>query len=450
MPDAALRLPLRRVARALARLATALAVPDHLPARPKGPLVLFGCHDADRGMRGDAGRYSQLLEGIRRHVVAIGCVPLNLTHPFAALRSSEVRDGSITLNWRALLGRAEAALRRAFGAGPVVRLDIETRLYRGLLQRLQPRLVFAIQPPLGLCRAARQLGVVVIEPMHGNNISLQDRFFMHHMCRPDEVLPQVLLAFDDVTQATLRRVCQGRDITPLRTRHPWVQLCRLEAASRQAAGAPGPVHAVLLSLQWGYDGERDALSGIVPNGILHPAIEQAIARTAGSGLRWHLRLHPVQVTTPGYRRHRRYFEQLAARHPHIEFEQATTMPLPLLLDEVSAHITMSSASAGDAAAAGVPSLLLCPTLQPGGTNHGLFLELEAAGQATFGRLDTDAIVDWLSHRTPRTCAPLDAAALAAEHEADAAFYRQLLDGATTRPTGTPALRATDLSAPGLP
>ena len=449
MLDTRLRMACRRATRTVSRLVSALAVRDHLPPRPEGALVLFGCHDADRGMRDAGGRYSQLLEGIRRHVVQLGHVPMNLTHPFAALRSEQVRDGSITLNRRALMGRFEAALRRLSGAGSGSRLDVETRLYRGLLEHLQPRVVFAIQPPLGLCRAARQLGLLVIEPMHGNNISLQDRYFMHHMNSPDEVLPQVLLAFDDVTQATLLQACQGRDITPLRARQPWVQLCRREAALRQAVAA-GPVKAVLLSLQWGYDGERDALAGIVPNGILHPALERAIELTAGSGLQWWLRLHPVQVTTPGYRHHRRYLERLAQRHPHVELERATATPLPLLLDEASAHVTMSSASTGEAALAGVPSLLLCPTLQPGGANHGLFLELEAAGQASFGRLDAHAIVDWLNRCPPRTRAPLDAGTLASEYAADTAFYRRLLDGAAMWSAGVTRLRLNELPARGLP
>lgn len=449
MPDARSRTTLHRAARALERLVHALAVPDHLPPTPDGTLVLFGCHDADRGMRDAGGRYSQLLEGIRRHVVQLGYVPLNLTHPFAALRSDQVRDGSITVNRRALLGRIEAVVRQALDAGAGARLEVETRLYGGLLQRLRPRLVFAIQPPLGLCRAARRLGLLVVEPMHGNNISLHDRHFMEHMGRPDEVLPQVLLAFDDVTQATLREVCRGRDVTPLRARHPWVQLCRREAVLRQAA-APVSAQTVLLSLQWGYDGERDALSGIVPNGILHPAIERAIELTAGRGWRWRVRMHPVQVTTPGYRHHRRYLERLATHHSHVELERATAMPLPLLLDEVSAHVTMSSASVGEAALAGVPSLLLCPTLQPGGANHGLFLELEAADQAAFGRLDAHAIVDWLDRCPPRTRVPQDAGALAIEHEADNAFYRHLLDGAASRPVAPSGPQLANPSARGLP
>ena len=438
MPELMLRPRLRQAARAVARVTSMLSVPDHLPALPEGRVVLFSCYDADRGMRDASGRYSQLLEGIRRHVAQVGYVPMNLTHPFSSLRSEEVRDGSIVINRRALLKRLEAMLRQAFGASASVRLDLETSLYRRLLQQLRPSLVFSIQPPLGLCRAARQLGIVVVEPMHGNNISPQDRIFMHHMGRADDVLPQVLMAFDDVTQATLRQVCQGRDIAPLRARHPWIQLCRREAEQRRAT-EPGPANAVMLSLQWGYDGEREALGGIVPNGVLHPAIEQAIADTAGSRLRWLLRLHPVQVTMPGYTHHRRHLEQLAARHPHVELERPTAMPLPLLLDEVSAHLTMSSASTGDAAEAGVPSLLLCPTLQPGGANHGMFRELEAQGRATFGHLDATAIVDWLRSCPPRTRPPLDAHALAAEHEADLAFYRQLLDGAIARPAEAPTL-----------
>lgn len=428
MPEPRIRARVRAASRLIARVARSLAIPDRVPARPPGPVVLFSCHDADRGMLDTQGRFSQLLEGIRRNVVQLGYQAVNLSHPLASLRSDEVREGSILINRRALLSRVEVILRQAFGAPSQVRHEVEARLYERLLQQLRPATVFAIQPPPGLCLAARRLGVNVIEPMHGNNISLHDQVFMNHMALPDQLLPAVLLAFDDVTQATLRKACKGRDIAPLRTRHPWLQLCRRESVQRQAP-APANSRAVLLSLQWGYDGERDTLSGIVPNGVLHPAIEQAIAQTAGSGLQWRLRMHPVQVTTPGYSHHRRYLEQLVRHHPHVELEQATAMPLPLLLDEAFAHVTMSSASAGDAAEAGVPSLLLCPTLKPGGANHGLFRELEAQGQVSFGGLDAAVILDWIRQCPARVPPAVDAAKLAREQESDLTFYRQLLEQA---------------------
>ena len=57
---------------------------------------------------------------------------------------------------------------------------------------------------------------------------------------------------------------------------------------------------------------------------------------------------------------------------------------------------MTSGSTGEAAIFGVPSLLLCPTLKPGGAHSGWFSELAEDGIVEFGQLDPDYINKWIS------------------------------------------------------
>lgn len=394
-------------------------------------------------------RFSPLLEGIRDLVLELGYSPVNFSHPFAVFRSDQVKDGTFTLNRRALRARLRAAwpglLRpsRALEA----RVEREASLYRDLLETLRPELVFAIQPPWAMCHAARQLGIAVVEAMHGSNVSLDDRIFAEHMAHPDHMLPHYVLGFDDVTFATFATHCAGRNITALRANDPWMQACRRRwARERQAAGRTDDRPAgksVLVSLQWGYDGERKSLSGIIPNGILHPAIEGAIAATSRCGIRFLVRLHPIQMTSPGYRHHRRYIESLASRHPHVEVQRATHDPLPLLLEEVSCHITMSSSSVGEATAARVPSLMLCPTLHPGGAHDGFFKELEREGAVTFGRLDVDAIAEWIGRCGAASERAQAEPYTAKSHQDELSFYADLIERA--RVAARAATRQTPLS-----
>jgi hypothetical protein len=442
---------LRHTRRFLHRLIGFLRVPDSLVVRPAGRVVLLSCNDVDRGMRHGEQRFSPLLEGIRELLQEIGYTPVNFSHPFAVFRAEQVKDGTFTLNRRALRARLRASWSRLLRPGRAVaaRVEREAALYRDMLQTLQPEAVFAIQPPLAMCHAARQLGIAVVEAMHGSNISLDDRIFAAHMAHPDHMLPHCVLGFDDVTFATFATHCAGRDIVALRANDPWMQACRRRRArERHAMGetAAGPgraVKAVLVTLQWGYDGERSSLSEIIPNGILHPALEDAIAATAATGITFLLRLHPIQMTSPGYRHHRRYIESLASRFPHVEVQRATDDPLPLLLDEVACHITMSSSSVGEAAAAGVPSLMLCPTLHPGGAHDGFFKELERDGSVTFGRLEANAIVEWIG-RCGAACEHRQAAHYTeSSHQAELSFYAGLIEraGAAARA----AIRKTSLS-----
>ena len=416
--------------RALSRLGHALSVPDRLVTRPDGDVVLYSCHDVDRSMVEDGKRFSPLLEGIRRTVSELGYKAVNLTHPFALFSGSTIKGGSITMNYRALALRGRAVAVRSLRRGGDARLDLEAAFYGRLLDQIEPRMVISIQPPAALCRAARQRDILVAEAMHGSNYSLNNTIFTAHMAAPDDQLPNVLISFDDVSQATMTTICAGRYITALRANHPWLHSLRVARGAHSGnAQAQGGRKKVLVTLQWGYDGERGYLSNIIPNGILHPVMEEVFARGADA-YDFLIRMHPIQMNQNGYRHHRTYIEALPARFPNVAWQEASTRPLPLLLDEAIGHITMSSSSVGEAAATQVSSLMICPTLQPGGALHGFFRELEAEGLVTFGPLDAGKILDWIGARaaSDKVRAPYD---VESRHAEELAFYRALLARATT-------------------
>lgn len=431
----------RKAWRLLNRLVALLAVPDARTARPAGRVVLFSCSDLDRGMTEGGLRYSPQLQGIRDIVEDLGLGAVHLTHPFASFRSAQVKDGAITINYRTVALRLVALLLWPLGRkkSAALRKRLEVALYAHLLRSIRPEVVFSIQPPFALCQAARQVGIRVVEALHGSNISLSDRIFREHMANPEHWLAHVYLAFDDVTRATFSTFGAGRDMVTLRTDDPWLHSCRRYRQRWQHIDSVQGQRCVLVTLQWGYDGERDSLSNIIPNGVVHPTLEAAIAATTGSGIVFWLRLHPIQMNAPGYRHHRRVVQALARRYPHVEFEQATALPLPLLLEQASAHITMSSSSVGEAAVAGVPSLMLCPTLHPGGAHDGMFRELAAAGQVTFGRLDAAAIVDWIKRCPNRAVRDEDPEETRRRHERALSFYADLVSGPGAAPAGATAL-----------
>lgn len=426
---------LRNVWRRALRLLRALTVHDHELTRPPGRLVLFSCHDADRSMTVRGLRFSPLLEGVLQLIRELGFVSINLTHPQALFGSKQIRDSSITINYLSLSIRFRGVLHRVLHIGDYRQLTMnwETQLYHQIFQRLGPELIISIQPPPAMCRAARAMGLKVIEVMHGTTYSSSDKIFGDHMARPDEQLPNLLLCFDDVSHATLSKLCIGRDILAVKANDPWLHSIRLAQEQNPTSQllptghVSVPEKKVLITLQWGYDGERASLSNIIPNGILHPALEAAFAATADSGTRFLLRMHPIQMNKPGYRHHRRYVESLAARYPNLEFKESSTRPLPLLLDEVSAHVTMCSSTVGEAAAAHVPSLMLCPTLHEGGAHDGFFRELEGTGLVTFGMLETDAIVAWIEACPPRDPGSVPAYDAERQHPAELAFYATLIE-----------------------
>jgi hypothetical protein len=386
-----------------------LSIPDTCAARDE-PCILLSCHDVDRGLARGGAFFSPILAPIGEHYARRGKQIVNLTHPVTVYRSRRVLGGAVSVNRAFILGRwAERAevialgRTRAQARGRARR----TAMYRAVLTKLRAERVFAIEPPHELCSAARELGIPVVEAMHGMNLHPDDRIITGRIERfEDRVLPSTYLAFDARTHATLTGLLQGRSMRAVAVPHPWhVEVHRersqLRADSSEIDALVARYRAaVLVSLQWGYDRERASLSGIIPNGILHPALHDAIVSSPDDNL-WLLRLHPIQIKRKRYGAHRAHVSALAQQRGNVETSLASSLPLPLLVSRTVGHITMSSGSAGEAALLGVPSLMLCPTLKPGGAHAGTFSELIETGMVTLGELDAGEILKWVAARAQR-------------------------------------------------
>lgn len=410
------------------RMVKALTIWDYFPKIQDLHPVLFSCHDVDRAMRDTNGRYSPILEGIRSVVNELGYSTINVTHPYAVFRSREIKGESITINYRSLLIRFISIFRLSESRAKF-RQKCEVRLYFILLRKYSPKIIISIQPPAALCVAAKQLGICVVEAMHGTNISLSDKVFAASMSQPADGLPDVILSFDNVSQNTLSVLCGGGAISTLQTRDPWLHLLRCQQVKKVISlNKPAPESKVILvTLQWGYDGERDSLHSVIPNGILHPALVDVFVKTLNENVRYLLRLHPIQMNAAGYSHHRQYIEALCKRYAHLEWEFATNTPLPLVLEGVCGHITMSSSSVGEALVSGVPTLLLCPTLHEGGENYGLFRELESSGMIFFGGLNAADICSWVRSCPMRVAIQHSPEETKAAHEVEKRFYETLIE-----------------------
>ena len=238
----------------------------------------------------------------------------------------------------------------------------------------------------------------MVELMHFNNISSHDDIFTEHFSLPDELLPNVILSFDQCSYNTVSGLCEGRDIISYQTEDAWYNYLMFDKDKNNhelKSIISNFEKVILVSLQWGYDGERDRLSNIIPNGIVHPAIESLIQESCKDSL-FLIRLHPIQMLRPWYRHHVEYIQALAKKYQNVEFDLSSNLPLHYILDDVDVHLTMSSSCVGEAAVAKVPSLLLCPSLKLGNENYGLFRELESEGDVTFGELNKDYIQNWVN------------------------------------------------------
>ncbi len=113
---------------------------------------------------------------------------------------------------------------------------------------------------------------------------------------------------------------------------------RLRAVRQRLGGS----RQILISLQWGADAASP----------LPPEIARCIAR-APEDWRWWIRFHPSDALAM----HSSTGRGTGLPQERIEWQAANTLPLPLLLPAMDAHLTRSSSVVQEAAAVGVPSVV---------------------------------------------------------------------------------------------
>lgn len=138
------------------------------------------------------------------------------------------------------------------------------------------------------------------------------------------------------------------------------------------------------------------------NGLFPEDLSWAIANR--QDIFWRFRLHPVQLRGSKYAKLRQFIRNYVACHPNTEWEQSSTLPLPSIALHCAGNISMASSACYDAAAMGLKSLMLCPTLQSGGINELLFEDLLQEGYIEKHTSSKKLILDWVDKvkkTTPR-------------------------------------------------
>lgn len=376
--------------------------------------VLLACHDVDRGETLQGRAYSRLIDSVAVDLTDRGWVCKQFAWPYSHLVGNRA--------W----GQPVSAHRRNFLAGIILRLlrlsvrlkvkalqqslayheQHEQRFYAALLTQTACRCVIAIGAPPALCQAGRQVNIPVVELLHGIGYTPVpwnwDSIAAHF-------LPTKILSLDEVSTKTFASLAH-KGVAVRQIPHPW--FARFTDPELRA-GLPEvwrnvpqwlqtDRRVIIVALQWGYAGEYPPLQGILPNGLLHDELIRAIALTPS--VLWLFRLHPVQLRRRYYHQQRQFIDRLTKTYTNCEWQQASTLPLPLLLSCCHGHITMTSMTAYEAAFLGVPSLLLCPTLQSGACYEYMFQDLRQAGYATLGAFNAEAIAAW-AHAAQRRNQP---------------------------------------------
>jgi hypothetical protein len=194
----------------------------------------------------------------------------------------------------------------------------------------------------GMNLAAHEQGVVSIDMQHGTEGNLHPAYLYSRLPKEGfNVLPRQFWAWDEGTLSGLRQwLPKGQYHSAVLSGNPWISLFQNSKPGDVILKSNLPL--ILYTLQ--------PIQPVIDDYML------AVIKATRNNYQWWLRLHPRQGKQDQDQLDRLISEQGLSNV--VEIEQATKVPLPILLNRASLHISKYSGAISEAALMGTPSLIL--------------------------------------------------------------------------------------------
>jgi len=364
--------------------------------------ILLISHENDLGITKNNKAYSPLIDSLFEKLEACGWQCARFLLPYTHMDENQAFASPVRANRRLfflmLLYKVSVLFKLHNIKCNFLRFEAFTisSFYKELFQEIECKCIIGIGLNSHICKAANELGIFSVEVAHG--IGLPQLPLEMRLAKQNE-LPKGIITFDSITFETFSKFL-SKDIEVKYIPHLWLNRfepevrCNLPLEWVEKISIDKKYEkTILLTLQWGYDGEFSHFNDIIKNGILSSCIEEVIKETKNN-IFWLIRLHPIQLRDQKYSKHRKYIDNLTQTLSNCEWQKASTLPLPSVLLQCDGHLTMSSMASYEAAFMGIKTLLLCPTLKNNGIYKHYFDDLKTLNMAKLGNLNKDEIMQW--------------------------------------------------------
>lgn len=346
--------------------------------------VLLFCHDVDRGLILNGLAYSPLIDSI-----------------YEELANKNIKCQSISLPWSKLGSKKSANKSVLFNRAYLIQLILNKMLnlnnfdvYKLIFEKSQAKLIIGIGLTSDLCSSAKKCNIRTIELLHGIGYT----FIPWGWDKLDaDKLPNTVLVLDDVSIESFKPL-KSKGLSIIKVPHPFHKKILdpdFSPPNEWTYTARPNRKNILITLQWGYDGEINEFDGILINGIFYSELELLIKKR--EDFFWHFRLHPVQMKDDISNKAISLMQDLSNKYSNIVWEKSSTVPLTSVASVCDAHITMSSMSCYDAAFFGLPSLVICPTTRNDGIYKNYFMDLVSEGYVIKEKFNLNFIENWLDN-----------------------------------------------------
>lgn len=346
--------------------------------------VLLFCHDADRSLTLNGLAYSPLIDPIYEELASKNIRCQSISAPWSKLGLKKTINKSILFNRSYLF---QLIFIKIFNLN-------NFDAYKLIFEKSQAKFIIGIGLTSDLCTSAKKCNVRTIELIHGIGYT----FIPWGWDRLDvDKLPNTVLVLDDVSIESFKRL-NSKGLSIIKVPHPFHKKIldpEFFFPNEWTYPASPNKKNILVTLQWGYDGELSDFCGILSNGIFYSELELLIKKR--EDFFWHFRLHPVQMKVDISNKAISFMKDFSNKYSNIVWEKSSTVPLTSVASVCDAHITMSSMSCYDVALFGLSSLVLCPTTRDNGIYKDYFMDLVGEGYVIKEKVNVNLIENWLDN-----------------------------------------------------
>lgn len=356
--------------------------------------VLMICHDVNRSINLRGKAYAPLLDSIKEDFESRGLVCRSVANFGSLLIGGSAYGDPISINGAYIWHRLTRKVFNIIG----IPCKSKNNPFARILKKTGARLIIAIGSRPELSSAAKSGGVFHVELLHGIGYPYLpwgwDKL-------SSEMLPNGILSLDEVsTKSFTPLLDKGVEIQTIP--HPFLK--RFTTCNIKPIPSEWKAHLncnknyakrILVSLNWGYAGDHGPhFSNILSNGLFFDEVWEMVEEQPE--IFWHFRFHPVHLRKVRYKKLLKFMDEIVLKNPNSEWREASRVPFASIANLCDGNIGMSSMSCYDAAAMGLPSLMLCPNIQRGGVFQNYFVDLVAEGYVTKAKINKEFLRSWIS------------------------------------------------------
>jgi len=320
--------------------------------------VILVCHDADRSFLFNGEKYSPLIDSINERLKQEGVEVLAISLPYANPLN---RNYGYVVNVNGLIARATVLQKffKFFGKKLHSHFCFKSYSWGIVLDRVRPRVIIGINPPIELCIAAKSRGLWVADVQHG---IISDEGYYGLVFRENTIQegwPSCILCWDLSSKKWIEENV-GTKTSARLIGNPWfIRFINSSINDELVSGflekkkqSRQSLKKILITLQWGPETFPKYHNTCMPMELFDFIKEYDI------GIDWWIRLHPAMIQGNNYSAAFTKLQNEFGACTNVFWEESTNLPLPVVLTKIDLHITVASATAIEAAWFGIKTALL--------------------------------------------------------------------------------------------